>query len=79
MTVRGSRPHGKASKDEESSGNTRQWLLTQRAALILVTALVIGLIAGTLEYLAGDKLAEAVLTGGGCFGGAIALLNTLIN
>lgn len=53
-------------------------LLTLRAALILVAALLTGAAAGVLAFLAGARPAEAVLTGGGAFGAAIALLNTLI-
>jgi hypothetical protein len=53
-------------------------LLTQRAAVIFITALVIGATAGVLGYLAGARLAEAVLTGGGAFGATVALLNNLI-
>jgi hypothetical protein len=53
-------------------------LLTLRAALILVASVAIGTAAGILGYLAGARPAEAVLTGGGAFGAAVALLNTLI-
>jgi hypothetical protein len=53
-------------------------LLTLRSALIILAALVTGAAAGILAYLAGARPAEAVLTGGGAFGAAIALLNTLI-
>lgn len=53
-------------------------LLTLRAALILLAALVIGAAAGVLAYLAGTRPAEAVLTGGGTFGAVVALLNTII-
>jgi hypothetical protein len=61
-----------------SPSDERGPLLTLRAALILIAALVIGAVAGGLGYLAGARLAEAVLTGGGAFGAAVALLNTLI-
>jgi hypothetical protein len=53
-------------------------LLTQRAALILIVALAIGITAGILSHLAGSRPAGAVLAGGASFAGAIALLNTLI-
>jgi hypothetical protein len=53
-------------------------LLPLRAALILLAALVTGIAAGVLAYLGGARPPEAVLTGGGAFGAAVALLNTLI-
>lgn len=53
-------------------------LLTPRAAIILIAGLIIGAAAGVLAYLAGARPAEAVLTGGGAFGAAVALLNNLI-
>jgi hypothetical protein len=56
----------------------RRPLLTQRAALIFLAALAIGACAGILAHLAGAPPADAVLTGGGSCGAAIALLNTLI-
>lgn len=54
-------------------------LLTPRAALILLAALVIGAAAGILAHLAGTQPAEAVLTGGGAFGAVVALLHTIIS
>jgi len=53
-------------------------LLTQRAAIIFIAALAIGIAAGILAYLAGARPAAAVLTGGGAFAAAITLLETLI-
>jgi len=53
-------------------------LLTPRTALILLTALLIGVTAGVLSHLAGARPAEAVLTGGGVFGAALPLLDRLI-
>jgi len=83
MTVRRSRLHGKApgDLDEESSTDVpdQQQLITDHAALILFAALVVGLVAGVLDYLAGSKPADAVLTGGGAFAAAIVLLNGLIS
>lgn len=82
MRVRPSRPGRKVPKDsgEESSTGTpgQQPLLTQRAAIVFIAAFVIGLAAGVLAYLAGSKPAEAVLTGGGAFAAAIALLDPRI-
>jgi hypothetical protein len=71
------------SKDslEESFSDTphQQPILTQRAAIIFVSGLVIALIAGVLAHLAGSKPAAAVLAGGGAFAGAVALLHQLIS
>lgn len=60
------------------SPDERGPLLTPRAAIILVAALLIGAAAGVLGHLAGARPAEAILTGGGAFGAAVALLNNLI-
>jgi hypothetical protein len=83
MTVRRTPPNGNLPGHRK--WETRQDLpvehgplLTLRAALILIAALVIGAAAGILAYLAGARPAEAVLTGGGAFGATVALLNTLI-
>lgn len=82
MTVRRSGHDGKVPEDpgKESSRSIpdRDGLLSERAALILIAGLVIGVAAGVLAYFAGSKLAAAVLTGGGAFAGAIVLLNSLI-
>jgi len=53
-------------------------LLTQRAAVILFAALIAGLAAGVLVYLATANPAGAILAGGTAFGGAVKLLNTVI-
>jgi hypothetical protein len=53
-------------------------LLTVRAALILLLALVVGGTAGTLAYLAHYSFPAAVLMGGSAAGGAILLFNTMI-
>lgn len=53
-------------------------LLTVRAAVILLLALLTGTIAGVLAYLANHSAPGAVLTGGGAAGGAILLFNTMI-
>lgn len=52
-------------------------LLTVRAAVILLLALLTGTIAGVLACLAGHSAPGAVLTGGGAAGGAILPFNTV--
>ena len=54
-------------------------LLTVRAALILLLALVVGVLAATLSYLADRSLPEAVLLGGGAAGGALLLFHSIIS
>ena len=54
-------------------------LLTIRAALILLIAVVAGLVAGVLGYFAHGEIATAVLVGGGAGGGALALFHTLLD
>ncbi|MGH3779749.1 MAG: hypothetical protein ACRDRO_03725 [Pseudonocardiaceae bacterium] len=54
-------------------------LLSIRAALILLIAIVVGLVAGTLNYLANGGIAAAVLIGGSAAGGALALFNALLD
>ena len=82
MTVRRSQPDGKTPRGyrKATSDGTpgQQPLLTERAALIIMAALIIGLAAGVLANLAGAKSADAILTGGTGFAGAIVLLNALI-
>lgn len=53
-------------------------LLTVRAAVILLLALLTGATAGVLAYLAHRSVPGAALTGGGAAGGAILLFNTVI-
>jgi hypothetical protein len=53
-------------------------LLTVRAAVIFLLALLVGTIAAVLAFLAYHSAPGAVLTGGGAAGGAILLFNTLI-
>lgn len=53
-------------------------LLTVRAAVLLLLALVVGVLAGGLSYLADHSVPSAVLWGGGAAGGALALFHTLI-
>ena len=53
-------------------------LITQRAALILMMATLIGLIAGGLTFWAQRSTPESILAGGAALGGAIALLHEII-
>lgn len=53
-------------------------LLSLRAAVILLTAVVIGCGAGVLAYLAGQPIASAILVGAGAAGAAIGLANATI-
>lgn len=53
-------------------------LLTVRAALVLLIALVIGLIAGVLGYLSNHDVPAAALMGGGAAGGALILFHVLL-
>jgi hypothetical protein len=53
-------------------------LLTVRAAVVLLTAVVIGLVAGGLGYLAHHDVATGVLIGGGAVGGALLLFHNLL-
>ena len=58
-------------------------LLSGRAVAIIGASLVIAVSAGTLTYLtagkSGASLAEAILVGAAAFGGAIRLLDSIIN
>lgn len=53
-------------------------LLSVRAALVLLIAVVVGLVAGTLGYIASGGLATAALIGGGGAGSALALFHSLL-
>jgi hypothetical protein len=53
-------------------------LLTVRAAVILLLALLTGTAAGVLAFLAYHSAPGAILTGGSAAGGAILLFNTVI-
>jgi hypothetical protein len=53
-------------------------LLTVRAAVILLLALVVGVLAGGLSYLTDHSVPHAVLWGGGAAGGALLLFHTVI-
>jgi hypothetical protein len=54
-------------------------LLSVRAALVLLIAVVVGLVAGILGYLANGGIAMAALIGGGGGGSALALFHTLLD
>ena len=80
-TVRRRRPDRKtpdATDTENPPGRDPAPFITQRAALILLAALLIGVAAGILAHLAGSNPAAAVLYGGAACAGAISLLNALI-
>jgi len=53
-------------------------LLTVRAAVILLMALIVGGFAGALAYLAHRSFPDAVLAGGSAMGGATLLFNSVI-
>jgi len=53
-------------------------LLTVRAALVLLLALVVGVLAGGLSYLTDHSVSGAALWGGGAAGGALLLFHTII-
>jgi hypothetical protein len=53
-------------------------LLNLRAALLLLIALIVGLIAGSLSYLSTRDVPAAVLIGGAAAGGALALFHNLL-
>lgn len=54
-------------------------LLSVRAALVLLIAIVVGQVAGILGYFANGGIATAVLIGGTAAGGALALFHTLLD
>jgi hypothetical protein len=54
-------------------------LLSVRAALVLLIAVVVGLIAGTLGYFASGGIAMASLVGGGGAGTALTLVHNLLD
>jgi len=53
-------------------------LLGVRAAVVFVVALVIGIAAGVLTYLAGDSVPAAVLAGAAATGTAVALFHRIV-
>jgi hypothetical protein len=82
VTLRRSTPDGNLPRGEKSDtppvNQNNQPLLSQRAALILISALVIAVAAGILAYLAGGRPAQDILAGGAALAAAITLLNALI-
>lgn len=53
-------------------------LFTQHATLVLIAAIITGIIAGALAYLAGRNPAQSTLIGGGAAGAALVVFNPLI-
>jgi hypothetical protein len=53
-------------------------LLTVRAAVVLLLALVVGVLAGVLSFLVDHSVPSAVLWGGGAAGGALMLFHSII-
>jgi hypothetical protein len=53
-------------------------LLTIRAAVVLLLALLIGVLAGWLAYLKSQSVPGAMLVGGGAAAGAVIFFNQLI-
>jgi hypothetical protein len=45
-----------------------------RVLLMLLTAAIIGVVAGLLSHAAGNNVPSAILTGGGAFAGTVGLL-----
>ena len=79
MTVRGRPRQGNTGPGSgQGSGPDPDPLLSQRAVLVLIAALVIGIAIGTLAYLAGHHIAAAVLAGLTASGAAVLGLNKLI-
>jgi hypothetical protein len=62
-----------------SSGPPKDPLLAVWFALGLIFAVLVGTAAGILGWLSGEKIAAAVLTGSGAFGGTITLVLLVIN
>jgi hypothetical protein len=54
-------------------------LLSVRAALVLLIAVVVGLVAGMLGYFAYGGIATAALIGAGGAGDALPLVHTLLD
>ncbi|MGW1802039.1 hypothetical protein ACWCQN_40570 [Streptomyces sp. NPDC001984] len=53
-------------------------LISQRAALILLLAGVVGAAVGVLTLLSGAAVAPAVLAGGSAFGGAVIFFHMIV-
>lgn len=55
-----------------------QPLLGQRAAIVLLLGVLVGLGAGVLTVLAGESAASGVLAGGAAFAAAVLFFHTII-
>jgi hypothetical protein len=66
------------SNDDEGSARSTKPLLTLRASVVLLLAVVVGVGSGALSYLVQHSVAEAVLCGGGATGAALVLFNSII-
>lgn len=53
-------------------------LVSLRAAVILLLAVVAGVAAGVLTHLTGQPLAAAAVVGSGAAGGGLLLFNTVV-
>ena len=53
-------------------------LLSVRAAVVLLLAIVVGIFAGVLAYLSEHSLPGAVLWGGGAAGASIVMFHSII-
>ncbi|GAA2710528.1 hypothetical protein Apa02nite_081700 [Actinoplanes palleronii] len=60
----------------ESAPPPQRAVATRRAlmAFMLITATVVGVLAGLLAHAAGKNIPEAILSGGGAFAGTAGLL-----
>lgn len=53
-------------------------LITVRAAVVLLSAGVVGIVAGSLSYLTHGDIATALLVAGGAAGASLALFHNLL-
>jgi hypothetical protein len=60
-------------------GRDQEGLLTVRATVVLMLALVVGLGAGYLSYLADHDPATAILVGGSAAGAALLLFHNVVD
>ncbi|MFD7062232.1 hypothetical protein [Streptomyces sp. NPDC059906] len=66
------------SSDHSSPPGTPGPFLTLHTALVLLTAVVIGLVVGGLAWLSGSPVAGSVLVGLVSSGGSVPVLRSLI-
>lgn len=64
---------------EDPSSTPAKPLLTVRAALVLLLAIVVGVLAGVLAGLGGNTIPAAVLVGGCATGGALLLFHSIFD